>query len=363
MKKIIPISLTLFGLLLAWWLLNYQGTYTYERTNTTPETAPGVTEPEFTPEKIGQLFMIGHWAGTPVASTTELIAQYQIGGVIIMSAPEDPTEIKSWVKDWQSVSSSTLFIAIDQEGGPVSRLKGAGYTQTSQQEITDAETAYRVGKKRGEELAALGINMNFAPVLDTAKNPDSFMYERVFPTSTEASALASAMIDGLKDSGVIAVTKHFPGHDDTAEDSHTVLPEIALNRSELDDFTTPFAKLIKDGSTQAMMTAHVAFPLIDSLPATLSPFFLTKYLRGTLGFTGIIVTDDMIMDAIDTTWPHQEATVMSLRAGASMILYAAEPQMVEAAILNTNTELIADPSFKEQLAASYLVIQNLKNSR
>lgn len=293
-----------------------------------PETVPP-TEVAKSPEILGQLFMVGHWANTPVASTTELIKKYGIGGVIIMSAPEDANEIKAWTKEWRAASAFPLFIAIDQEGGPVSRLKDDNFTQTGQREIYDIETAYAVGKKRGEELAALGINMNFAPVLDTAKNPDSFMYERVFKNQNESALLADAMVRGMSESGVIAVPKHFPGHDDTNVDSHKELPSVDISKAELQNFTTPFRTLIKEYPPAAMMTAHVLFPKVDDVPATLSHFFLTDYLRGELGFEGLIITDDMSMDAIDSNWGMAEATTKALEAGADMVLFAAEPAVIE----------------------------------
>lgn len=283
-------------------------------------------------ELIGQLFMIGHWAGTPVASTTALIRDYHIGGVIIMSAPDDPKEIASWVDEWQEASDVPLLIAIDQEGGPVSRLKGVDFIQTSQREVETEVAAYDLGRARGAELRALGVNMNFAPVLDVAKNPDSFMYTRVFKDSERAGAFASSMLEGFRSAGVIGVPKHFPGHDDTSDDSHTTLPVVNITKEELDVFTQSFREVVSIEQPAAIMTAHVLFPDIDSLPATLSHFFLTEYLREELGFEGVIITDGMSMDAIDDTWGAEEASVLALRAGADMVLFAAEPERVVGAI-------------------------------
>ncbi len=273
---------------------------------------------------LGGLFMIGHWANTPVASTTALIKEHHFGGVIIMSGPGDPLEIAEWVKEWKAASERPLIIAIDQEGGPVSRLKGTGFITTGQRDIETTKEAYQVGFKRGQELASLGINMNFAPVLDTAKNPDSFMFERVFPDGSEAAALAVAMGKGMEDAGVTPVAKHFPGHDDTTDDSHFTLPTVSISKNELPDFTTNFTDYLKT-EPLALMTAHVLFPQIDSYPATLSHFFLTDYLRGELKFAGVIVTDDMSMNAIDSTWSTDQAALISLQAGADLILFAAEP--------------------------------------
>lgn len=287
----------------------------------------------------GRVFMIGHWANQPVASTTERIQQYQVGGVIIMSAPENPTDIADWINEWQSVSKEPLLIAIDQEGGPVSRLQSPGFTETSQREITSTTSAYVLGKKRGEELKELGIMINFAPVVEHAENPDSFMYDRVFSDKEKVADYAAALGAGLAESGIIAVPKHFPGHADTPADSHETLPKVPIHTDAVAAFTKPFADLIRQNPPRALMTAHVLYPYVDTLPATLSSFWLQTYLRDTLKFSGAIITDDMSMDAIDTTWPHEEASLLSLKAGADLVLYAAEPERAVVAITRLETAL------------------------
>jgi beta-N-acetylhexosaminidase len=303
--------------------------------------------------QLGQLFMIGHWADTPVASTTALIEKYRLGGVIIMSAPENPQDIAQWITQWNEVSETPLLIAIDQEGGPVTRLKSSQFIQTGQRDITTVEKAYEVGRVRGEELAALGINMNFAPVLDTATNPTSFMYSRTFPENSAAATLAASLIDGMSEQNVMAVAKHFPGHDDTSTDSHNELPVVNISLSELTDFTQPFAELISQNPPAALMTAHVQFPEIDSLPATLSPFFLTTYLREELGYTGLIITDDMSMDAIDAHYSTSEASQRALEAGANIILLAAKPVDIEIIFPYLITQINTSAVLRTQVARSY----------
>lgn len=296
---------------------------------------------------VGRLLMIGHFADTPVASTTALITDLQVGGVIIMSAPEDPQEIKNWTAEWQSASSFPLLIAIDQEGGPVSRLKGPDFIQTGQRDIKTETEAYEIGKIRGEELASLGINMNFAPVLDSSSVPSSFMYSRTFGEGTNPAALAAKMYAGMKVSGITAAAKHFPGHGDTEDDSHEILPTVFIERGELDNFTSNFREYISKTNPNALMTAHVLFPNIDPLPATFSPFFLKTYLRQELGFTGMIITDDMSMDAIDKNWSTSEAALLSLQAGADMVLFAAEPEKARDAVLSVQ-QALADNTITEE---------------
>jgi beta-N-acetylhexosaminidase len=310
--------------------------------------------------KLGQLFMVGHWADTPVASTTDLIQKYKLGGVVIMSAPENPQDISDWVNQWNEFSQTPLLIAIDQEGGPVTRLKGSGFTQTGQRAISTSAEAYAVGLDRGKELAALGITMNFAPVLDTAKDSSSFMYSRTFPEDTDAVSLAVSLSQGMQKNGVTAVLKHFPGHDDTSVDSHNELPIVDISSSELSVFTQKFENIITNNSPLAIMTAHVQFPQIDPLPATLSHFFLTSYLRDTLDYSGLIITDDMSMDAIDNYYDTGTASAMAIEAGANIILLAAEPASIEDIFPHVLRLASSSPSLLSQIESSYKRITNFK---
>lgn len=335
---------------------------TSDTEETNRKTPPPATSPQniSLEEKIGQLFIIGHWTGNPVASTTNLISKHHLGGVIIMGNPDKASNTKEWTKFWQDASETPLFISVDQEGGAVTRYKEEGFIQTGQREITDTQTAYEVGYTRGKELANLGINMNFAPVLDSAHNPDSFMYERVFADRSNSATLAASMIDGMKVAGVIGVVKHFPGHDDTSDDSHHTLPVVNIESTELDDFVSPFTEIIKNNPPNVIMPAHVLFPKIDPLPATLSKFFLTDYLRNELGFSGIIITDDMSMDAIDTNWSSAAATVLTIEAGADIVLFAAEPKLVSDAIRAVMEAVKTNTLSEERINESYNRIMSLK---
>jgi len=335
----------------------------------TPVAEQGINDVEnYTPppppvpleEKIGQLFIIGHWIGTPIASTTELITKHHLGGVIIMGHPDKASNTKDWVDIWQKASKTPLLITVDQEGGAVTRYKEKGFTQTSQREILDSKTAYKVGYTRGKELATLGINTNYSPVLDSAKDADSFMYKRVFKNRSDSATLATSMIEGMKNAGVIGVVKHFPGHDDTDVDSHLALPVVDIDRSELNNFVSPFIEIIKNNPPEVIMTAHVLFPKIDPLPATLSRFFLTDYLRTQLGFTGVIITDDMSMDAIDTNWHSSEASIKTITAGADIVLFAAEPELVTGAMEALKRAIENGTLSEDRISESYERIMFLK---
>lgn len=363
MKKVISagILFLLFGIFLVLQIDTKNPEQITTVTESSETEAFGNTNNILATSTIGRLFMIGHWAETPVEETSRLIEEYGFAGVIIMSAPENPAKISSWTTAWQLVSENQLLIAIDQEGGPVSRLKTDEFIQTAQKEISTPEEAFAVGLTRGQELKQLGINMNFAPVLDTAEDPDSFMYSRTFPQNADSAELAATMADGMREAGVIAVAKHFPGHDDTEDDSHTTLPLVSITKNELVDFVLPFTTFINTFSPEALMTAHVQFTNIDPVPATLSSFFLGDFLRNDLKFSGAVITDDMSMDAVETIWGSDGASVMALEAGADLILFAAEPYKAPSAFETIRVKSESDENFRIRLIEASQRVESLQD--
>lgn len=322
---LVALGVIVFGFLYSW--PHAEAPVAPTKQEPTPEPLPPLQD------QVGRLFIIGHWAETPTASTTALIREYGVGGVIIMSAPDDHNEIKAWTNEWQAAAAYPLMIAIDQEGGEVQRLRGGDFVATAQPTITTPEEAYSVAYQRGRELAALGINTNFAPVAETSRNPDSFLYDRVFRDPAAIPELTTAMIAGYQDAGVTAVVKHYPGHPDTPADSHKELPVVPLTEITFVEHTQAFTKLIQTGVVPALMTAHVLVPSLDPIyPATLSPSILTKVLRQQTGYTGLVITDDMTMAAIAASHTPGEASIKALQAGADMVLLAAEPAQAPSTI-------------------------------
>jgi len=278
-------------------------------------------------EKIGQLLMVGHWKQNYYQHTERLVQVHDLGGIIVMDIDDSVvSDVSTWTSAWQSKADIPLLISIDQEGGVVSRIRADGYLQTAQRDITDSEQAYQVGQARGTELAALGINTNLAPVLDYAPTPEAFLYERSFASSSTLGTLATALINGHADAGVLAIPKHFPGHDSTPADSHFELPVIDITAAQFPAYVSQFREVLDRADVGAMMTAHVLFPrLDDDFPTTMSEEVLARQLRRELDFDGVIITDDMTMGAITNTWTTNEASLQALHAGADMILFAAEP--------------------------------------
>ena len=296
-------------------------------------------------EKIGQLFMIG-FTGTEV--TTDLVAfikEYQPGGLILFKRNlQTADQIIALTNQAQELSGPLPFlISIDQEGGRVSRLP-SGFTIFPPCALLghcgSVELAYRAASVTAAELRAVGINMNMAPVLDVDSNPrNPIIGDRAFGrTPEQVSVLGEATVSGLHAHRIVACGKHFPGHGDTHADSHLELPVVEAPVERLETVELPpFRHAIGHGLT-TMMTAHVLYPALDSAhPATLSPTILTRLLRRQLGFSGLVLTDDLEMRAILDHYGIAEAAVQSLQAGADMLLICKEMDREIAALEAVHT--------------------------
>ena len=288
-------------------------------------------------EKVGQLIMVG-FDGTQANEAIEAhIRQRFVGGVVLFSRNiETPQQTAELTNQLQRLTEATtrqipLFIGIDQEGGWVIRLKEGATVLPGNMALgaTDStELAERAGEITAVELAAVGVNLNFAPVMDVNNNPQNPVIDRrSFGESPElVSRLGVAYIHGLQRNGVLATAKHFPGHGDTTVDSHFDLPTVNHDRERIHALELqPFRAGI-DADVAAIMTAHIIYPAFDpDRPATLSPAILTDLLREELGFDGLLITDDMEMKAIDEHYRSGEAAVMAVEAGADIVMVLWSP--------------------------------------
>ncbi|WP_347548647.1 glycoside hydrolase family 3 N-terminal domain-containing protein [Pseudalkalibacillus hwajinpoensis] len=296
-------------------------------------------------EKVGQMLMPDYrnWNGKNVTEMLpEIEAQvkkYHLGGVILFRENVVTTEqTTKLVSDYQEASEKYgLLMTIDQEGGIVTRLQ-SGTDMPGNMALgatRSEEIAQNVGHAIGEELSSLGINMNFAPVMDVNNNPDNpVIGVRSFGEDPELVAnLGIAYTKGLQETGVAATAKHFPGHGDTAVDSHLGLPEVPHDKERLMEVELyPFQQAMEAG-IDAIMTAHVTFPKIDdtkvisqkdgteiSLPATLSHKVLTELMREEMGYEGVITTDAMNMRAIQDHFGAVDAAIRAVKAGTDIVL-------------------------------------------
>lgn len=279
-------------------------------------------------EMVGQLFILGFDGTEPSEELQDFIRYLHPGGVVLLRRNiRNPLQLSSLIATLQAASPSLpLFIAVDQEGGRVSRLDPpfTQFPSPSRLGTTgSAELAYQMGAAIGRELRAVGINMNFAPVLDVNTNPlNPVIGDRAFGAAPDLVAkLGVSFFRGLNEQGVISVGKHFPGHGDTSLDSHETLPIVLHQKERLEAVELqPFAKAIEVG-IPALMTAHVLYPSLDPwYPATLSKAILTDLLRGELGFQGLIISDDLEMKAISDRYRAGEAALRFLEAGGDLVL-------------------------------------------
>jgi uridine kinase len=286
----------------------------------------------------GQMLVAG-WTGTEVsAEAADLIARGNLGGLIIfgrnLRSAAQARELSGHLQEIAAGavprSRAPLLIAIDQEGGPVSRFT-AGHGATAMPGNADigavgsADAAYRAARATALELEAVGVNWNYAPVVDVFSNPaNPVIADRSYGTDPALVArLGAAAVRGCQDGGVMATAKHFPGHGDTDTDSHLTLPCVPHDRARLDRVELPPFRAAVAAGAGAIMTAHVTVPAIEpcpGLPATLSRAVLTGLLREEMGFDGLIVTDCLEMAAIADRFGVAEAAVAAIRAGADMAL-------------------------------------------
>ncbi|MBT2689281.1 glycoside hydrolase family 3 C-terminal domain-containing protein [Bacillus sp. ISL-47] len=336
-------------------------------------------------EKVGQMLMpdFRNWNGKNVTEMLpeieQLVKDYHLGGVILFRENVVTTEqTAKLVSDYQEAAEKFgLLMTIDQEGGIVTRLQ-SGTDMPGNMALgatRSEEISRKVGKAIGEELASLGINMNFAPVMDVNNNPDNpVIGVRSFGEDPDLVAkMGVAYTQGLQSAGVAATAKHFPGHGDTAVDSHLGLPEVPHDKERLKEVELyPFQKGMEAG-IDAIMTAHVTFPKIDdtkaisqktgeeiAIPATLSYKVLTELMRKEMGYEGVITTDAMNMKAIADHFGPVDAAIRAVKAGTDIVLMPVGLEEVAGGLLNA---VESGEISKERIEASVERILTLKIKR
>ncbi len=286
-------------------------------------------------EKVGQLFVVSFEGSHYSQRLERTIRELHVGGILLFGSNVGSAEaLIDLIDAAQTTAAETgagipLFVAADHEGGGVNRF-GDGLTEfPSNMALAATGSVAHARAEAGvmaEELSALGINMNLAPVLDVNTNPDNpVIGVRSFGSGPyTVAAFGAAMIEELQRHGVVATAKHFPGHGDTSVDSHRALPVVPHDRQRLEAVEwVPFRAAIAAG-VDAVMTAHVALPAIDppgALPATLSAVVLTDLLRGELGFDGLIATDSLGMGAVLESGGVVDASAMAFQAGADLLMF------------------------------------------
>lgn len=280
-------------------------------------------------EKVGQLMMVGFKGQEVGDEVAALVRGRRVGGVCLFNRNlADAAQIAKLNDDLRALLADTVppFIAVDQEGGTVVRVDDGNVVLPGNMLLgasRDEALAYEAGRAQGEDLWRLGFNMNLAPVLDVNSNPmNPVIGVRAFGDDVKlVSGLGAAFVRGQQDAAIVTVAKHFPGHGAVDADSHRRLPVVKAPLAEVWSQLQPFEAAMKSG-LDGMMTAHIATPALsgDDTPATLSPKVLGTVLRQQLGFGGLVLTDELEMDAIDARWGVGRAAVLAVNAGADMVL-------------------------------------------
>ena len=300
-------------------------------------------------------------------ATRQALENYPVGGIVYFAKNlESQDQVKEMIDNSQKYSSIGLFVATDEEGGVVNRLMdtvGTTYIGSMYYYKDDGdETAYENAYTIANDMSALGFNLDFAPVADVWSNPDNTVIgERAYSDDyAQAAELVGNAVKGFNDGGVMCTLKHFPGHGDTAEDSHYSSAYVHRTKEEImADEMQPFRSGIEAGA-EFVMVGHLIVPDIDEVPATLSYKIATGILRDELKFEGVVITDSFEMESIADNYSVDDAVVMSVKAGMDMILQLKDM----ASAVNSIEQAVADGELSEdRIDESVRRILTLKESR
>ena len=326
-------------------------------------------------EKVGQLVIVS-FETTEVDTKTEAwLRTNKIGNVIVYAKNiENAEQATTLTSQLRSTTQIPAFIGIDQEGGMVNQIREGVTIFPSPMAIAASrhENLYSMAWAMADELSGMGFNMNFAPVLDVSSNQNNSVINlRSYGDDPKAVAsFASTWIKGLQEGGVVSVAKHFPRYGDTNEDSHFVLPTINKTLDQLKETELiPFETAIRSG-VSAIMTSHILLPKIEKekIPATLSKTIITDLLKDELGYNGIIISDSLQMDAIQSHYGMAEAAVQAIRAGVDMLILGngkvlqPESEDVQTPVIEALIEAVNQGTIStERLDDAVLSILRIKN--
>lgn len=304
-------------------------------------------------QKAGQRLMAGFDGKTFNADLEFLINTVKIGGIILFTRNlGSPDEIRQLCSDVQACAGSSgqppLFIAIDQEGGQVARLKAPFFSEfPGNPAIKTRDDALNFARVTALELRSIGVNMNYAPVLDvTLPDMPGIMAGRAFGSDPhQVAALGTAVIETLEKNGILSVAKHFPGIGRTLLDSHLDLPIVKNDLETLDSCDLiPFQAAVKSG-VSGIMLSHILYEKIDPLwPASLSVLIARNLLRTRMRYTGLVMTDDLDMGAITRHYALDTAIDQALLSEVDQILICHKSPAIEAAFEQIQKRIRDDAS-------------------
>lgn len=320
-------------------------------------------------QKVHQMFILGFEGENP-RSCPEFVKALKtgLGGVIFFTHNiSDKERFKDAVQTIKNDALLPPFLSIDQEGGRVERTLnlygGPHYLSARKAAKKGAETVKQQSQWISEELKYLGLNMNFAPVLDVDTNPGNpVIGDRSYSSNPEeVIKFGKIALKTYQKNGIIPVAKHFPGHGDTALDSHREMPVVDLSFKALENIhLRPFKELLDD--IPAIMAAHVNYSAFDKekIPASVSSNVISGYLRKTLGYKGVVISDDMVMGGIRRFTPY-EACIRGINAGVNMFIYRNTDESVIGLIEDIIASVKRGETDVNKIDESVKYIKTLKN--
>jgi beta-N-acetylhexosaminidase len=271
------------------------------------------------------MFCVGFDGKSLPADVKQLLAQGVQNVILFARNVGTPQEFASLCREIKESAPNPVLISIDQEGGRVRRLRDGFTPVPSMRDLgktADPDLAYRVGRLLARECRAVNVDVNFSPCLDVDTNPKNpVIADRSLGATPDlVSRMGVALLKGIQDHGVAACGKHFPGHGDTSQDSHNVLPQVPNDLERLDHVELPPFRAAIDAGIASLMSAHVIVtPLDPDYPATLSRRALDGILRDRFGFDGLLFSDDFEMKAIAAHYGFEDAITRSVLAGCDVI--------------------------------------------
>lgn len=331
--------------------------------------------------KIGQMIVCGFEGRDMDLGLAITVSRHFVGGTILFEKSVatkgdrnivNPQQVKTLTSSLQDISIKTLFMAVDQEGGRVSRLnpkKGFLPTVSAAKlgQIDNPDTTRFYAAQQAKQLQKYGFNLNFAPCVDLAVNPQNDIIVKLgrsYGNNVDVVVRnAQIVIDEQKKAGIISCVKHFPGHGSSASDSHLGFVDITDTWSERE--IEPFKKLIKNGFNDIIMVGHLINRKFDTLPASLSKTIIDTILRQQLGYNGVVAVDDMNMGAISEYFEYEDALEKAVNAGVDMIIIGNNsshyrPRLPEVTIVTLLDLVEKGKISRQRIEQAYRRIETLK---
>ncbi len=312
-------------------------------------------------QRVAQMFIVNLYGSQLTEAGRDFLTRYQPGGLVLLpeniGTPQAVTRLNNIYQ--QTIIDNgglPLFISVDQEGGTIAHLRDGFTTFPVPMLLTasgDTELAYTVGQAMAQEMKAVGVNMDLAPVADLETNPNNpIIKRRSFGSDpTMVSPIVAAYIRGMQSLDVMATAKHFPGHGDSSDDSHVGLPVVALSRERLEAVElAPFRAAI-EADVSTVMVAHIWYPALEpqtNLPASLSANIVTGLLREEMGYDGLVITDALDMDAIDTVYSYPNASLRAIKAGVDLVIAAHVSLEAQAAGIQAVVDAVRSGELSEE---------------